>query len=59
MNVGVKKLKAKGKKGVTKELTQVQDMNVFCPVDVESLTYDEKRKPYCRSCFSRRRGTFQ
>jgi hypothetical protein len=29
---------------VTKELTQMHDMNVFCPIEVESLTYDEKKK---------------
>ncbi len=57
MNVGIKKFKAKGKAGVTKELTQMHNMNVFCPIKVESLTYDKKRKPSCCSCFSRRRGT--
>ncbi len=29
---------------MTKELTQMHDMNVFCPIEVESLTYDEKKK---------------
>jgi hypothetical protein len=29
---------------VTKELTQMHDMNVFCPIEVESLTYDEKKE---------------
>ncbi len=44
MNAGIKKFKAKGEAGVTKELTQTHDMNVFCPIEVESLTYDEKKK---------------
>ncbi len=34
----------KGEAGVTKELTQMHDMNVFRPIEVESLTYDEKKK---------------
>jgi hypothetical protein len=29
MNAGIKKFKAKGEAGVTKELTQLHDMNVF------------------------------
>ena len=41
MNVGLKKFKEKGEAGVTKELTQMHDMNVFRPIEVESLTYDE------------------
>jgi hypothetical protein len=44
MNAGIKKCKAKGKAGVTKELTQMHDMNVFRPIEVESLTYDKKKK---------------
>ncbi len=38
MNTGLKKFKEKGKAGVTKELTQMHDMNVFRPIEVESLT---------------------
>ncbi len=44
MNAGIKKFKAKGEAGVTKELTQMHDMNVFRPIEVESLTYNEKKK---------------
>jgi hypothetical protein len=44
MNAGIKKFKEKGEAGVTKELTQMHDMNVFRPIEVESLTYDEKKK---------------
>jgi hypothetical protein len=44
MNAGIKKFKAKGEAGVTKELTQMHDMNIFHPIEVESLTYDEKKK---------------
>ena len=57
MNAGIKKFKAKGEAGVNKELTQMHDMNVFRPIEVESLTYDEKIKPSHCSCFSRRRWT--
>ncbi len=42
MNAGIKKFKAKGKAGVTKELTQMHHMNVFHPIKVKSLTYDKK-----------------
>jgi hypothetical protein len=44
MITGIKKFKAEGKAGVTKELTQMHDMNVFRPIEVESLTYDKKKK---------------
>jgi hypothetical protein len=57
MKAGIEKFKAKDEAGVTKELTQMHNMNVFCPIEVKSLTYDKKRKPSHRSCFSRRRGT--
>jgi len=41
LNAGLKKFKEKGEAGVTKELTQMHDMNVFCPIEVEPLTYDK------------------
>jgi hypothetical protein len=41
MNEGIKKFETKGKAGETKELTQINDMSVFRPIEVESLTYDE------------------
>jgi hypothetical protein len=41
MNAGIKKFKAKGKAGVTKELTQMHNMNLFCLIEVESPTYSE------------------
>ena len=44
MNAGVKKFKLKGVAGVTKELTQMHNMNVFRPTEVESLTYEKKKK---------------
>jgi hypothetical protein len=44
MNTGIKKFKEKGNAGVTKELTQMHDMNVFRPIEVESLTYYEKKR---------------
>jgi hypothetical protein len=44
MNMGIKKFKAKGKAGVTKELTQMRNMSVFRPIDVKALTYDKRKK---------------
>jgi len=44
MNAGLKRFKEKGEAGVTKELTQMHDMNVFRPIEVESPTYDEKKE---------------
>jgi hypothetical protein len=29
---------------VTKELTQMHDMSMFCPIEVEALTYNERKK---------------
>jgi hypothetical protein len=44
MNAGIKKFKEKGEAEVTKELTQMHEMNVFHPIEVEALTYNEKKK---------------
>ena len=44
MNTGIKKFKTKGKAGVTKELTQMHNMSVFRPIEMESLTYNERKK---------------
>jgi hypothetical protein len=44
MNAGIKKFKAKGEAGVTKELTQMHDMSMFCLIEVEALTYNERKK---------------
>jgi hypothetical protein len=44
MNAGIKKFKDKGKAGVTKELTQMHDMQVFRPIEEESLTGNKKKK---------------
>ena len=44
MNAGIKKFKEKGKAGVTKELTQMHNMNVFRPIELKSLTNDNKKK---------------
>jgi hypothetical protein len=44
ITAGLKKFKEKGKKGVTKELTQMHDMNVFTPVRKESLSVEERTK---------------
>ncbi len=44
MNAGIRKFKAKGKAGVTKELTPMHDMSMFCPIEVEALTYNKRKK---------------
>jgi hypothetical protein len=44
MGAGIKKFKERGEAGVTKELTQMHDMDVFCPVARESLTKEERTK---------------
>ena len=59
MNAGIKKFKAKGEADVTKELTQMNSMSVFRPIEAESLTYDERKKPSCCSCSSKSRGTVE
>ncbi len=41
---GLKKFKDKGKKGVTKELTQMHDMNMFKPVHKELLSKEDRAK---------------
>jgi hypothetical protein len=41
MNAGILKFKAKGKAGVPKELTQMHNMNVFRPIEVEARTYNK------------------
>ncbi len=44
MGAGIKKFKERGEAGVTKELTQMHDMDMFHPVARESLTKDERMK---------------
>jgi hypothetical protein len=44
ITAGLKKFKQKGKNGVTKELTQMHDMNVLTPVLKESLSSKEQAK---------------
>jgi hypothetical protein len=44
MNLSIKKFRAKGKAGVTKALTQMHDMSMFCPIKVEALTYNKRKK---------------
>jgi len=43
MSAGIKKFKEKGEAGVTKELTQMHDMDVFRPINGDSLSYREKK----------------
>jgi hypothetical protein len=44
MGVGIKMFKERGEAGVTKELTQMNNMDVFCPVARDSLTKEERKK---------------
>jgi hypothetical protein len=44
MGVGIKKFQESGKAGVTKELTQMHNMNVFQPVTRELLSKEERAK---------------
>ncbi len=44
MGDGIKKFKERGEAGVTKELTQMHDMNVLRPVARELLTKEERTK---------------
>ena len=43
MDAGIKKFRDKGEAGVTKELTQMHDMDMFCPIDGDSLLYGKKK----------------
>ncbi len=44
MGAGIEMFKERGEAGVTKELTQMHDMDVFCPVARDSLTKEERTK---------------
>jgi hypothetical protein len=44
ISTGINKFKEQGEAGVTKELTQMHVMNVFCPVIQESLSMKERNK---------------
>jgi hypothetical protein len=44
MGVGIKVVKERGEAGVTKELTQMHNMDVFCPVARDLLTKEERTK---------------
>jgi hypothetical protein len=41
---GIKKFQEWGEAGVTKELTQMHDMDVFCPVMRDDLMWDKRKK---------------
>ncbi len=41
---GIKKFQERGEAGVTKELTQMHDMDVFRPIMKGDLTMDERKK---------------
>jgi hypothetical protein len=44
MGAGIKKFRERGKAGVTKDLTQMHNMNVFRPVTRELLSKEERAK---------------
>ncbi len=44
LGAGIKKFRGRGESGVSKELKQMHDMNVFCPIEKSSLTKDKKAK---------------
>jgi hypothetical protein len=44
MGAGIEKFREKGEAGMTKELTQMHDMNVFRPIKRDSLTKGERAK---------------
>ncbi|KAL3810038.1 hypothetical protein ACHAXA_000207 [Cyclostephanos tholiformis] len=44
ITAGIKKFKDRGEAGVSKELTQMHDMQVFRPIKKEDLSHGEKKK---------------
>jgi hypothetical protein len=44
MKAGIKKFQDRSKAGVSKELAQMHNMEVFCPVTRDLLTKEEKMK---------------
>ncbi len=44
MGAGIKRFQEKGEEGMTKELTQMHDMDLFCPIKRDSLTKEERAK---------------
>jgi hypothetical protein len=44
MRAGIKKFQDKDEAGVSKELTQMHNMEVFCPIMRDSLTKEERTK---------------
>jgi hypothetical protein len=47
IGVRIKKFKECGKAGVSKELTQMQDMQVFWSISKDNLTWDKKEEGAC------------
>jgi hypothetical protein len=44
MKAGIKKFQDRGEAGVSKELTQMHSIEVFCPVMRDLLTMEERTK---------------
>ncbi len=51
IRAGIKKFKERGEAGVSKELTQMHDMQVFWPICKDDLTYNEKKKALASRMF--------
>jgi hypothetical protein len=56
MGAGIEKFQEKGEAGMTKELTQMHDMNVFCPIKRDSLTKEERAKVLAWLMFLKEKG---
>jgi hypothetical protein len=54
---GIKKFQERGEAGVTKELTQMHDMNVFRPIMKDDLTRDERKKTLTSLMFLKEKET--
>jgi hypothetical protein len=44
IGAGLKKFGEQGEQGITKKLTQLHNMEVFCPIHKEALTNEERAK---------------
>jgi hypothetical protein len=57
MKAGIKKFQDRGEAGVSKELTQMHNIEVFCPVMRDLLTMEERTKAVTSLSPSRKKGT--
>ncbi len=52
----IKTIQEQGEAGVSKELTQMHDMHVFCPLNRDNLTKEEKAKALTLLIFLKKKG---